>query len=346
MKRVLVIASLFNVLLIPCIHAQDGVEQVESTQTVARSTDENLKATSQSSSLASGEQPEFIEPIVFRWKVGVRIEGGTKSCSNLLITIPIPTNWPEQTVTVFEQNVPLSSREFQIREGNSGLQQMVATIPKLNANQEVEFEMVFNVQVHKVKPPESPHALLKPKHLDRDMRVYLDASPGISFTYSKLRKQLKEIVENCDNPWDEAKAIYSWIIENIENNHAMPTEALDCFKNRAGGPEDIVGLFVAMCRLNKIPSRTVWVDGTQYAEFYLENEDKEGFWYPVVLTGIPEFAANSDPRIIMQKGDSIRVPEKNTPLRFVNEFVTAEGTSNASKPKVEFIRELVTIEVK
>jgi hypothetical protein len=46
----------------------------------------------------------------------------------------------------------------------------------------------------------------------------------------------------------------------------------------------------------------------------------------------------SEPRIIQQKGDNIRVPEKPQPQRFVTEFVTGEG---AAKPSVEFIRELL-----
>ena len=40
--------------------------------------------------------------------------------------------------------------------------------------------------------------------------------------------------------------------------------------------DDLVGLFVAMCRSLKIPARMVWVPDYSYAEFYLEDAEGKG----------------------------------------------------------------------
>ncbi len=299
--------------------------------------DDAVGGTTEGTAISSGGIT-YTDPIHFRWKVGVKIVGGNKACKNLLVTIPVPNDWPEQLVTVHQQNVPLQSREFKFRDSDSGLRQMVATLPVVRANQEIAFEMIYNVRVSEIHAPSDTSHLVVPKKLPRELKTYLDSSPGISFRNGKLRSQVKEITESHTTAWEQAKAIYDWIGENIQETSAPPIEALECFVERSGGPEDIVGLFVAMCRINKIPARTVWVDGAQYAEFYLTDSEDNGFWFPVVLTGTREFGSLSEPRIIQQKGDNIRVPEKPQPQRFVTEFVTGEG---AAKPSVEFIRELL-----
>jgi hypothetical protein len=92
-----------------------------------------------------------------------------------------------------------------------------------------------------------------------------------------------------------------------------------------------------MCRSQKIPARMVWADNGEYAEFYLQDESGEGRWYPAVLEGKPEFGQMSNPRVIFQKGDNIKVPESSKRLLFVTETVTGNGNLSA----VDWIRDVL-----
>ncbi len=85
----------------------------------------------------------------------------------------------------------------------------------------------------------------------------------------------------------------------------------------------------------------VWVDGHQYAEFYLWDAEKNGHWFPCNVAGLREFGSYSDPRVIQQKGDNIKVPETKGRQKFVAEFVTGQGTA---KPKLHFVRELTPVD--
>ena len=84
----------------------------------------------------------------------------------------------------------------------------------------------------------------------------------------------------------------------------------------------------------------VWAHGAEYAEFYLQDDTGEGRWYPVVLDGQKEFGQMTNPRVIIQKGDNIKVPEKSQRQRFVVEFVTGSAKGGA-QPKVRFLRDVL-----
>lgn len=49
---------------------------------------------------------------------------------------------------------------------------------------------------------------------------------------------------------------------------------------RCGDCEEMVLLFVGLCRLSKIPARTVWVHSHDYPEFYLVDKQGKGHWIP------------------------------------------------------------------
>ena len=100
--------------------------------------------------------------------------------------------------------------------------------------------------------------------------------------------------------------------------------------DKGGHIEDLTGLFIALCRAEKIPARTVWVPDYCYAEFYLEDADGKGYWFPCELKEKTVFGTVSNDYIIMQKGDNIKVPEKDKPYRLVPEFVEAKGTGRTA----------------
>jgi hypothetical protein len=83
----------------------------------------------------------------------------------------------------------------------------------------------------------------------------------------------------------------------------------------------------------------VWVDGHQYAEFYLEDPKGKGRWYPVQSAGTRAFGEMPNPKVILQKGDNFRVPERRRErLRYASDY-TLLLAEPRFKPKVQYIRE-------
>ena len=48
-----------------------------------------------------------------------------------------------------------------------------------------------------------------------------------------------------------------------------------------------------------------------------------------------------DKRLILQKGDKFKVPEKKADQRYVAEFLSAKSVRGSGGPQVTFVRELV-----
>jgi hypothetical protein len=278
----------------------------------------------------------FSNPVDAKWKVGVRVIGASKIARNMLVTIPVPNDWPEQRVSMASEEIPSNVDKVTFRDLDSGVRQLMLTIPVVRAREETIVTMTFLVSTRQVIGPPNPTVFVRPKSNHKQGKPYLGVGPQINYRNTKLRKQVKELVASKEFVWQEVEAIYDWVRDNIEQRDSAADDVISIFREKSGCAEDKVGLFVAMCRANKIPARMVWVEGTQYAEFMLVDKEKNAHWFPCSVVGIREFGSISDPRIILQKGDSIRVPEKESRQKFVAEFATCVGTK---KPIVRFVRE-------
>jgi hypothetical protein len=111
-------------------------------------------------------------------------------------------------------------------------------------------------------------------------------------------------------------------------------------RDGTGDCEELTSLFIALCRVSKIPARTVWVPGHCYPEFFLEDRDGHGHWIPCQAAGTRAFGGIPEHRPVLQKGDNFEVPETRKPQRYVAEFLQTKSVSGAP-PKVKFIRELL-----
>jgi hypothetical protein len=140
--------------------------------------------------------------------------------------------------------------------------------------------------------------------------------------------------------WQRVEALYDYVIEHVKYQEgAQDKSALDALQDGLGDCHGISALFVAMCRTAKIPARMVWVDGHQYAEFHLVDAAGKGHWYPVQSAGTRAFGEMPTPKVILQKGDNFRVPERRRErLRYASDFTIFYSTPK-SKPKITYIRE-------
>ena len=110
--------------------------------------------------------------------------------------------------------------------------------------------------------------------------------------------------------------------------------------DKEGDTDELVSVFIAMCRAQKIPARTVFVPGHCYAEFYLEDDDGKGHWFPCQPAGVRSFGGIDEKRPILQKGDNYKNPENpKERLRFLKDYFTCAG--RGGEPKIEFVSELV-----
>ena len=284
----------------------------------------------------------FGTAVTSRWRVGAQVLGGSRSCKNVLVTIPVPTDWPEQEVRLHQEDFPREIQSADYRDLNSGVRQLVVKIPKLKAKQLIQFTVTFDVTTKQIVAPQNTDPLKIPKRIPREVKDYVGVSPQISYRNSKLRNQAKDIVKEQETAWGKVEAIFDWVRDNIEYRNEEPSDSLSVFRKKAGCGEDLVGLFVAMCRAVKIPARMVWVEGAQYAEFYLVDAADNGHWYPCQVAGRREFGSNAEPRIILQKGDNIKVPEKEQRQKFCSEFLSATGTVPPRAHK--FLRDLLPVD--
>ncbi len=274
------------------------------------------------------------------WRVGAQIQSTSRPVSSLLITFPIPTDWPEQDVNLYEEIVPDEVRKADFRDHESGLKQMVATIPRLPARKKIGIYVLLEITVTEIPLPQRTDHLVIPKRVSREIRQFLNPSPLINHRKIDIKKQVNELVDDSMTAWEQVQSFYEWIGANIEvKRNEKVVGAVATIKRRSAAPEDLSNLFIAMCRAHKVPARMVWADNGEYAEFYLEDDAGNGRWFPCVLEGKREFGSMTDPRVIIQKGDNIKVPEKKQRQRFVVEHVSGQGTG--ARPKVQFVRDLL-----
>ena len=139
-------------------------------------------------------------------------------------------------------------------------------------------------------------------------------------------------------PWDAAKLLHAWILENITETVTKAQSTKDTLEQKQGCNEDRAALFVAMARAAKIPARMVMVEGSQHAEFCLQDPAGETHWYPCTFRGSGEFGEVARPAVVFQKGDNLRMPEQSKRMRLITEYINGRG---ASQPRVEIIRRVV-----
>lgn len=271
------------------------------------------------------------------WRVGAEITGPNRPITNILLTFPIPTDWPEQHVNVYQENIPDEARRAEFRDSD-GVRQMVAHFPRVNARSSVNINVIVDITVSAVEYPERTDHLVIPERPPRNVRFHLNPSPLIERRARNIKNKVKELVEGVDLPWEQVRCLYDFVTTEIEVEGRKVIGAELTLKEMKGSAEDRSNLFIAMCRAHKVPARMVWANNGEYAEFYLQDDEGHGQWYPAVLEGSVEFGQMTNPRVIIQKGDNIKVAEKSQRQRFVTEHIRGSGAGGA-RPRVRFLRE-------
>ncbi len=292
------------------------------------------------------------EPNRERWKVGVVVTAERGGASVLQATVPVPMNWPEQQVEIVAEDISANVGRVRYETVDGGARQMVVDIAQLEAGQTARAVVTFDVVTRPVAEPDDTAGLRFTKSLT-SLRKEISPGPFIESTHAKIRALADEIVDESQSPWEQVRAIFDWVRDNVEYRQVEETTrrflgkdearikgALQVLEDKFGDCDEMASLFVALCRAKKIPARGIWVVGHSYCEFYLEDADGQGHWFPCEISGgNDDFGRMPSPRPILQKGDSFRVKGETKPCRYLQPTLTARRVD--APPLFEVVLEKV-----
>jgi hypothetical protein len=279
-----------------------------------------------------------------RWKIGLVVTAGSGPCAGLSGSVALPGDWPEQDVKVVDEDFSPLATKIGYRTIDT-VRQMVVNIPQLPAGQEAAVLVTYEITRQALLPPDDPTKLVKadPKKLPKDVRPYLAPSPGIESNHGKVKALAKRILADSSastNDWQKVEALFDWVRNNIENRDKQQQPgAMQTLRDKGSNHEGLCWLFIALCRASEIPARTVWVPKYCYPEFYLQDDEGAGYWFPCRVAGTREFGGINEQRPIWQKGDNFRTPER--PREAVR-YIPPELSGKGGEPSVNFVREIAT----
>ncbi len=275
-----------------------------------------------------------------RWRIGMRLRTPV-TCNRVIATFPIPMEWPEQRVTVIRKDVDPIIRGWGLRDLLGGARQVVLQIPRIAAGQSAEAMFEFEVERKTILAPEQTDDLRIPTRVPRDMRRFMGNSPSIDASHVRVRNASKEIAGmEAETDWERVEQIYDYVRDHVKYTEGPIRDASEALQDGEGDCEELTSLFVALCRNARVPARMVWIPGHAYPEFYLEDGDRNGHWFPCQVAGTRQFGRMEEERPVLQKGDRFKPPESKVPVRYVSEFFTCDKLGNRD-PDPDFIREQI-----
>lgn len=276
-------------------------------------------------------------------QVGIIVHATGSPLKGVQGSTPIPIDWPEQQVKIIGEKSSPHVRRISYEMVGDTVKRMVVHIPFVRAGDTAEALVTFECMRHHIMAPDETEKLSIPKRkqLTSALRKYLGPSPYIETKHSKIRKLAKSIVQDKQGAWNQVEAIYDWVRDNVTYKNGPIKGAYEALKDGEGDCEEMTSLFIAFCRVNGIPARTVWIPGHCYPEFYLIDEDSEGHWFPCQAAGSRAFGSMPEYRPILQKGDNFRMPEKSGRQRYVSEQLKVADIPGGNEPKIEFVREIL-----
>ncbi len=283
---------------------------------------------------------EYQNPQTQTWRIGLVLQTPV-TCTNVLATFPVPRDWPEQKVRVIDKVIDPLVSDYGARELPGGMKQIVVKMARVPAGSTVEITFTVEIERSRILPPKVTDDLVIPKRASRDLRMFMGNSPFIDASNSRIKMASRKLAaEEAENDWQRVEQIYDYVRDNVEYVEGSIKNASVALKEGKGDCEEMTSLFVAMCRNARIPARVVWIPDHCYPEFYLQDADGNGFWFPCQAAGTRQFGRMDEYRPVLQKGDRFKVPEKKTPMRYVSEFFRCDRKGKAD-PTPNFIREQI-----
>lgn len=310
------LASISAALLLLCSCLAWGQESTESSQSDEGST--------------AKPGIRLSEPVESVWEFGVKVNS-TGNGKQISVSVPIPREWPEQQLEVITEDKTPNVGRFVEKDITKYARQFTYSVNRMGAGDSATGLIRFKVKKRYIAAPKDISQYTIAKKVPKKLRTFLKPSPFIESNHKRIKTIAKELHDESLSGWDQVETFYKWVRENIEykfdvQNHSCLT-ALD---SKFGDCEELSATFIAICRASGIPARAVWVPGHTYPEFYLEDKDGEGHWFPCQAAGTYEFGSMSDLKPILQKGDRFRIPGQREEVRYLRPTLTASEGAGLS----------------
>ena len=271
------------------------------------------------------DQRGYLEPRRYNLKVGIEITG-RGNATGIKATTPAPVQLPEQKIERATINKVGCVADFRRLTTEAG--QLVMAAPSIAKGQTISATANILMTLHKDyqgfakdqfpgKQPKAPKEFAK---------AYLYESPGIQTRADEVQELTAKVGGQIEHPWDKAKAFHGWVWDNIRPRIGPYTSVVAAIRDRVGDCEEHAAVFVAMCRVSGIPARLVWVPNHNWAEFFLVDESGKGHWIPSHTSAYTWFGWTGAHEMVLQKGDSISLPEKRKPQRLMEDWMQWVGT--------------------
>lgn len=292
-----------------------------------------------------GKGVGYFAPRKLDMKFGMKFKSNENFCTNLFATIAFPTDWPEQKVQVKQSNIPPNA-QWQYRDlppnAPTSARQLVMSIPAMQPNGELD--LIFEIEIEKsfITAPADTSIYQIAKKIPKELNWFMGNSPMIDAGASDIKRIAKSIKDTKpQTAWEHIEKIYDWVRENIEYINGPIRNTREAMKDKRGDCEEMTGIFIALCRASNVPARCVWIPNHCYPEFYLEDDEGSGHWFPCQVAGDRQFGQMPEYRPILQKGDRFKVPEHNAPQHYLSEFFrcTQRPVGNRD-PEVEPVQDL------
>lgn len=284
--------------------------------------------------------PKFLDPELTTWEFGLRIEA-TGAIQGITATCPLPVDWSEQTIEIVEELKTSTVGRMSFDEQPQNVKLLILKVPALQAGEIAEGTVRIRCHKRPIAGPEDPRLLMRPDPLPGKLKTYLQASPYIEVNDRAVREFADSIrLDSSLSTWEQVETIYDEIRQRIPYQFD-PTirHCAEAIERGQGDCEELSSLFIAVCRIKQIPARAVWIPDHTYPEFYLQDPQGEGFWFPCQLAGSRQFGEMNESRPILQKGDRFRTPGSSEPTRYLQPTLVAKDA--VASPKLIWIsREL------
>jgi hypothetical protein len=211
--------------------------------------------------------------------------------------------------------------------------QLMLAAPSIAKDQQIGAVATIKLMLHKEyfahEQEKFPQA--QPRLAKDFAKQYLYDSPGIQTRAVEVRDLAKKVGGSLAHPWEKAKAFHAWVWENLRPQVMPYTSVVAAIRDRVGDCEEHAAVFTALCRASGIPARLVWVPNHNWAEFYLADEAGKGQWIPAHTSCYSWFGWTGAHELVLQKGDSISVPEKKKPQRLLEDWMQWSGARPAAR---------------
>ena len=251
---------------------------------------------------------------VLNVKLGLEVVAANGPCSRLKCAFPLPIDWPEQKLELVAQQQSPQVRSVKSVVLDNGVGQAQFFVPRLAAGETASVVFQYRVERRSQAPPIDPARLVIPPNLTTELRRYLSTSPYIETGSAIVKQTAADLaLPEGANAWQTVAAIRDFTHRTIAYSGVRALKgAKAALEDRSGDCEERTSVFVALCRRHGIPARSVWIPLHAYAEFYLEDSDGAGFWFPCESVG-GELGHMGNHFLILQKGDNFRDPFKAQP---------------------------------